>query len=182
MRLTRRRSENRTTLIAMTRILAALLILTLAGCKHTEPEPLKNRPAARPINSIRVDQFKCENPITGEAVRNVFVEMLVRRCDTRVVTEGDADVVIGGTVTFAHVAGNASGGGASVVVGNSNNLNGGSVSGVTGIARRSGEVITSASWSYPLEKGEELLSPETVARHAADRLIDVLGREGLKRR
>ena len=78
----------------MTRILAALLILTLAGCRHTEPEPLKNRPAARPINSIRVDQFKCENPITGEAVRNVFVEMLVRRCDTRVVTEGDADVVI----------------------------------------------------------------------------------------
>jgi hypothetical protein len=166
----------------------ALLILTVGlfsatvGCKHTEPEPLKNRPAARPINSIRVGQFKCDNPITGEAVRNVFIEMIVRKCDTRVVTDGDADVVIEGTVTFAHVAGNASFGSTSVVVGNGNNVNGGAVSGVTGVARRNGEVITSASWSYPLGKKKDILSPETVARHAAERLIGVMGKEGLKRR
>jgi len=176
------KSLNRSLLRHALLILTIGLFSTTVGCRHTEPEPLKNRPAARPINSIRVGQFKCENPITGEAVRNVFVEMLVRRCDTRVVTEGDADVVIEGTVTFAHVAGNVSGGGASVVVGNGNNVNGSAVSGVTGVARRDGEVITSASWSYPFGKKKDILSPETVARHAAERLIGVMGKEGLKRR
>ena len=168
----------------------ALLILTIGlfsatvGCKHTEPEPLKNRPTVVPINSIRVGKFKCDNEVTGEAVRNVYVEVLSRYGDVKVVTEGDADVVVDGTVTLGQ--GSSSNAGVSgtkdFVFGKSKSVGGDYVSGVTALVVRKGEIITSASWGQRLKKGEELLPPEIVARHSADALLRVLSREGLKRR
>ena len=168
---------------------AFLLLLTAAflagvGCKHTEPEPFKNRPLVQPINSIRVGTFKCDNQVTGEAVRNVYVEILSRYGDVKVVTEGDADVVVDGTVTLGQGSSSIAGvgGGRDFVFGKSQSVGGDYVSGVTALVNRKGEIVTSASWGQRLKKGEPLLSPEEVARHGADRLLGVLGREGLKRR
>lgn len=168
----------------MIRILAALLLLAFVGCRHTEPEPLRNRPSLEPINSIRISKFKCDNEVTGEAVRNVYLEMFSRHGDVKVVTEGEADVVIEGTVTIGLGLSSNAGltGNGSFIVGKSRSSGGDYVSGVTALVIRKGEIITSASWGQVLQKGDDLLPPETVARHAADRLIGVLGRKGLKRR
>jgi hypothetical protein len=159
-----------------------LVSLLFGGCQLAKPQTLKNRPPARPIDSVRIERFTCGDEVVGEAVRNVFVEMFVRRCDVRVVTEGDADIAIAGTVTFSHLPEGQSGVKTSVVVGNGNSVQHGAVSGITGVARRGGEILSSGSWSYPLERGEDVLPPETVAKRAADRLIDLLEREGLRRR
>src|SRR5215471_6153745 len=52
-----------------------------------------------PISSIRVGTFQCSNEITTRAVRNVFAEVLLKHADVKVVQDGEADVVIEGTVT-----------------------------------------------------------------------------------
>ena len=175
---------NRSFLRAALLILLVGDLLATGGCKHTEPEPLKNRPSVQPINSIRVFKFKCDNEITGEAVRNVFVEILARYGDVKVVTEGDADVVIDGTVTIGKGSSSGSGitGTGAFVVGKSHSVGGDYVSGVTALVVRRGEIITSSSWGQTLKKGEDLFPPEIVARRAADGLLRVMSREGLKRR
>lgn len=178
------KSLNRSLLRHALLILTIGLFSTTVGCRHTEPEPLKNRPSVEPINSIRVGKFKCDNEVIGEATRNVYVEMLSRYGDVKVVTEGDADVVVDGTVTLGQGSSSNAGisGSKDFVFGKSKSVGGDYVSGVTALVVRKGEIITSASWGQRLKKGEELLPPEIVARHAADGLLRVLGREGLKRR
>jgi hypothetical protein len=101
-----------------------------------------------------------------------------------VVREGEADVVIEGTVTLG--MGDSSsvrvGGGQSVIVGKGQSVGGDYVSGVTALVLRGSEVLTSASWGQNLGKGETLLPPESVAREAADRLLKRLFAVGLQRR
>ena len=104
------------------------------------------------------------------------MEMLSLRSDVKVVREGDADVVLEGTVTTAKAASGSS------RAGKSQESGGDYISGVTSIALRNGEILTSASWGQVIASGRELLPPESVARTAADRMLAALFREGLKRR
>lgn len=140
------------------------------------PKPEKhlvNRPPTRPINSIRVASFKCDNEVTGQAVRNVFMEMLARYGDVKVVLEGEADVIIEGTVTVALMDSSSSKGERVATT---------YISGVTALAMRDGGVLASSSWGQVLEKKSPSIPPEKIAREAADRLLGQLAREGLKRR
>jgi hypothetical protein len=144
------------------------------SCAH-QPKQLLNRPVSHPINSICIGKFQCANEVTEQAVRNVFLEVLANYGDVKVVLEGDADVVIQGTVTLGK------GGSASAGVGKDQLSVGEYVSGVTSLALRNGEVITSASYGQNIGKGDELRSPEEVAREAANRLADQLVNEGMKK-
>lgn len=166
-------------------ILIYVLALITCSCQTSQkPNELSNRPPAQPINSVKIGSFRCSNEITGQAVRNVFVERLVHFGDVKVLEEGNADIVIEGTVTLANGDSSSGriGGGQSIIVGRSQHVAGDYVSGVTAVASRNGEILTSASWGQNFGKGEALLPPESVARRAADRLLDELVREGLKRR
>ena len=107
------------------------------------------------------------------------METLMRSGDVRVVQEGEADVVIEGTVTLA--VGGSFGAGHGIAS-QSKSVAATYVSGVTSLALRDGAILTSASWGQNLEKGSTLLPPESVARRAADGLLRELAREGLKRR
>ena len=153
--------------------LLAVVSLSLVGCQtgRVEAEEVQPPPPT-PIKVIRVGAFECDNAVIAKAVRNVFIETLLKY-DARIIKEGDADVVIEGTVTLSHGGSSSDRGRVSA---------GEYVSGVTSTATRSGEIITSASWGQSLEKGSELLPPEIVAREAADNLADALTDKGLKER
>lgn len=153
-------------------LVVALGVLVATGCRTPAPEP----PPKTPITSVRIGNFQCDNAVTSQAVRNVFIEMFALRSDVKIVREGDADVVIEGTVTTAKAESGAS-------RGNKSQESGGDyISGVTSIALRDGEILTSASWGQVIASGRALLPPESVARTAADRMLAALFREGLKRR
>ena len=159
------------------------LILTGIGCR-TPKEPSPQRPPPRPISVIRIGDFQCENAVTAQAVRNVFIEVISLRGDVKLVREGEADVVIEGTVTSVQ-AGSSSGhiaGGPNWVGGKSQGVGGDYVSGVTALVLRDGQILFSASWGQVMAKGSELLPPELVARRTAERLLGTLYKEGLKRR
>ena len=164
-------------------LVAALGAFAATGCR-TPKTPAPEPPAKIPITSIRVGNFQCDDAVTAQAVRNVFIEMLMLRGDAKLVREGEADVVIEGTVTTAKGESSSSriGGGRDWVAGKSQGTGGDYVSGITSIALRSGEILTSASWGQVIASGRELLPPESVARTAADRMLAALLREGLKRR
>ena len=153
------------------------LLLIGVGCRTPKnsksSEPLPQPPP--PINIIKIGDFQCENQITAKAVRNVFIEIIGHNRFVKLVREGEADVVIEGTVTYAQ-AGSAGATGARVRI-----VEGEYVSGVTSIATRNGEIVTSTSFGQVMSKGGELLPPEYVARRAADRLLGELYRHGLKR-
>src|SRR5947209_2295804 len=134
--------------------LPAVIALLACSCETTQQTQSSNRQAPSPINSIRVASFKCNNEITGQAVRNVFMEVLLNYGDVKVIQEGDADVVIEGTVTTSTGTSSSAaiGGGQSIILGKSQNVGGDYVTGVTCLALRSGEIFTSASWGQNLEK------------------------------
>ena len=155
--------------------LVALSILVGTGCR-TAKAPVSVAHPKPPITSIRVGEFQCDNSVTGKAVRNVFIEMLALRGEAKVIREGAADVVIEGTVTTAQAASTSS-------RANSSQGSGGDyVSGVTAVAMREGDILTSASWGQIIASGRAILPPESVAKSAADRLLAALFREGLGRR
>lgn len=165
-----------------------ILVLALGafaanGCR-TPKTPAPEPPPKTPITSIRVGNFQCDDAVTAQAVRNVFIEILMLRGDAKLVREGEADVVIEGTVTAAKGESSSSriGGGRDWVAGKSQGTGGDYVSGITSIALRNGEIVTSTSWGQVIASGRELLPPESVARTAADRMLAALFREGLKRR
>ena len=164
-------------------LLLSTLVFTATGCRTPGP-PAPERPPPRAINSIRIGNFQCENAVTAEAVRNVFIEVLALRGDAKLVREGEADVVIEGTVTLAQGGSSSArlGGGPGWVAGKSEGVGGDYVSGVTSLVLRNGEILFSASWGQVMSKGGELLPPELVARRTAERLLGTLYREGLKRR
>ena len=173
------------------KVLVLTTAVLLSACHTTKrPNPpksekhLENRPPTRSINSIRVASFKCDNEVTGQAVRNVFMEMLARYGDVKVVLEGEADVIIEGTVTVASIDSSSGSlrGGPSFISGKGEHVATTYISGVTALAMRDGGVLASSSWGQVLEKKSPLIPPETVAREAADRLLGQLAREGLKRR
>jgi len=161
-----------------------LPLVFMTACRSGPPQQLLNRPMSRPINSIRVGTFQCENEVTGEAVRNVFLELLARYGDAKVVRAGEADVLVEGTVTLAKWDSGSVrvGGGGDVFAGKGHRVAGDFVSGVTSVVMRDGQVLASASWGQNVGKGNELMAPESVAHRAADRLLGQLSREGLKRR
>ena len=168
-------------------IAVALFALGCLGPQSPKPpkppdlsNQLLNRPTPRPINSIRVGNFQCGNEVTAQAVRNVFMEMLVRNGDVKVGREGEADIVIEGTVTLAR--GDSSSASIGGGVGKGQSVAGEYVSGVTSLALRDGGILTSASWGQNFGKGVTLLPPESVARNAANSLLGQLAHEGLKRR
>lgn len=108
----------------------------------------------------------------------------MRRGDVRIIQEGDVDVIIEGTVTMS-MGGSSSGsivGGANFISGSDKSAAGYFVSGVTALALRDGGILTSASWGQTIKKGSGIIPPEEVARNGAQRLVDQLAREGLKRR
>ena len=154
-------------------IVPALCVLFVVGCRTTK-SPTPEIVPKRSITSIRVGNFQCENAITAQAIRNVFIETLALRSEAKLIREGESDVVIEGTVTIAR------GGGSS---GKTKDVAGVDyVSGVTSLVLRNGEILTSASWGQVMTNGRELLPPESVARNTAERLFGKLCREGLKRR
>lgn len=154
--------------------LSGFLILTLIfgglGCRTSKPpKPIEPPP---PITTIRIGKFQCDKAVTGEAVRNVFIEVFGRNRFVKLVREGDAEIVIEGTVTYAE-AGSSSGrlgAGSNWVAGKSQATGGEYVSGVTSVAYRNGEIFTSASWGQVMAKGGEILPPEMVARKTAEKL------------
>jgi hypothetical protein len=164
--------------LGMACLSTAVLLLT-CSCRTEEQGPSSNSP---PINSIRVGTFQCSNEITARAVRNVFAEVLLKHAEVKVVQDGEADVVIEGTVTTSTGSSGSGGvgGGQSLILGRAQNAGGDYVSGVTCLALRNGDIFSSASWGQNLGKGESLLAPETVAREAANRLLSQLFRKGLK--
>ena len=164
-------------------LVVTLGLFVVAGCR-TPKAPVPEPPAKPPITSIRVGNFQCDDAVTAQAVRNVFIEMLMLRGDVKLVREGEADVVIEGTVTAAKGESSSSriGAGPAWVAGKSQGAGGEYVSGITSIALRNGEILTSASWGQAMASGRGMLPPESVARTAADRMLAALFREGLKRR
>lgn len=153
---------------------SGFLILTLVlgglGCRtHKPPKPIEPPP---PITTIRIGKFQCDNAVTAEAVRNVFIEVFGRNHFVKLVREGEAEVVIEGTVTYAEAGSSMSrlGAGPNWAAGKSQATGGEYVSGVTSIAYRNGEIFTSASWGQVMAKGGEILPPELVARKTADKL------------
>jgi hypothetical protein len=161
--------------------LSTVIILLTCSCR-TEQQSASSSPEPPRITSIRVGTFQCSNEITVRAVRNVFAEVLLKHADVKVVQDGEADVVIEGTVTTStgSSACGGVGGGQSLILGRAQNAGGDYVSGVTCLALRNGDIFSSASWGQNLGKGEPLLAPETVAREAANRLLSQLFRKGLK--
>jgi hypothetical protein len=151
----------------------AFLILQ-AACASSRVQPPR-------IHSILVPQFECRDSVIAQAVQNVFIETLLRHADVRVVREGPADVQLEGTVVVA--SGETSranlGGRGSVFFGGQQGAGGEYVSGVTALALRGGEILTSASWGQSLGKGQ-MLPPESVARMAGLQLLGALRRQGLK--
>jgi hypothetical protein len=168
------------------RLLITALLLTGVGCRSSKvaatTEPVPPPPPA--INTLRIGDFQCDNAVTAQAVRNVFIEVIGHNRFVKVVREGEADIVIEGTVTTAEAGSSVSslGAGSNWAAGRSRTTAGQYVSGVTSVAYRKGEILTSASWGQVIAKGEELLPPELVARRAADRLMGSLYRYGLKKR
>lgn len=166
-------------------MLALAMASFVPACRSPEPAPQSvNRPAPRPINSIRIGKFQCNNEVTAQAVRNVFVEVLARYADVKVVQEGEADIVIEGTITMGMAGSSSSsiGGGNAFIAGKSQGAGGEYVSGVTSLVLRDGEILASASWGQDIGKGSAMMSPESVARRSADRLLPSLLQQGMKRR
>ena len=138
----------------------------------------------RVVHRFRIGDFQCENAVTAQAVRNVFIEVISLRGDVKLVREGEADVVIEGTVTSGQ-AGSSSGhiaGGPNWLGGKSQGVGGDYVSGVTALVLRDGQIWFSASWGQVMSKGSELLPPELVARRTAERLLGTLYKDGMKRK
>ena len=170
-------------------ILLNFLILSLlligVGCrtpktsKPTESLP----PPPPPIKVIKIGIFQCDNEVTAQAVRNVFIEIIGRNRLVKLVREGEADIVVEGTITFGQAGSSMGslGAGPNWAAGKTRAVAGEYVSGITSVAMRSGEILTSTFFGQVMEKGGELLPPEYVARRAADRLVGELYRHGLKR-
>lgn len=155
-----------------------VVVLMLAACRA--PDAVRTGPS--PIRTVRVETFRCEDPVTGEAVRNVFLGMLAEESRASVVREGAADVVVEGTVTMLT---GAAGESRATVVGvagtAASQASGGRyVGGVTALALRDGTVLTSASRGQTLGD-DDLRSSEQIARDVADRLVDELRERGLAR-
>lgn len=162
-------------------LILLLLALSLgAGCRTSKKAKGTELP---PINTIRIGDFECENAVTAQAIRNVFIEVIGRNPLVKLTLEGDADVIIEGTVTSAKAGSSASnlGVGPNWAVGKSRSTEGEYVSGVTSVAYKNGEILASASWGQVIAKGGDILPPEYVARRAADRMVSALYRYGLKR-
>lgn len=147
-------------------------IILSAGCstlrvsKPSEPPP-------QPINTIRIGNFQSDDAIEAQAVRNVFIQVLgARNCIVKVIRDGDADVVIEGTITHG-VAGSS---------GRADSVYGTYVAGVTAVAMRNGDVLSSASWGQVMAKGKRILPPELVAWYAANKMVDSLYKKGLRKR
>lgn len=154
-------------------ILAAML---LAGCASAPP--------ANPIRSVRVMPFQCVDPVVGEAVRNIVLGTLSKHSSARIARDGEAEVVVEGTVTMlsgssgtGRVAGLAYGGNAGVG-GRYQSTGGDWVSGVTALVLRNGEILTTAAWAQELNS-DALRPPEEVAREAASELLSALRSKGL---
>lgn len=160
------------------------LLLIGVGCRtpKTSTEPLP--PPPPPINVIKIGNFQCENEVTAQAVRNVFIEILGRNSIVKIVKDGDADVVIEGTITYSRAGSSMEslGAGPNWAAGKGRASVGEYVSGITALVTRNGEILVSKSFGQVISKGGELLPPEYVARQAADRLLGDLYRSGLKRR
>ncbi len=171
---------NSNQVIGFSRFLILSLFLVGVGCRTKAPKPVPPPPPQ--INTIRVGDFQCDNAITAQAVRNVFIEVIGRNRLVKIIREGEADVLIEGTVTSGHAGSSTGsfGAGPNYAAGKSRAVAGEYVSGVTATAIRNGEILTSASWGQVIAKGEELLPPEYVARNAANRLVDWLHRFGLR--
>lgn len=165
-------------------LLARLLMLSMfwvgVGCRTKAPKPVPPPPPQ--INTIRVGDFQCDNAITAQAVRNVFIEVIGRNRLVKIIREGEADVLIEGTVTSGRAGSSTGsfGAGPNYAAGGSSAVAGEYVSGVTATAIRNGEILTSASWGQVIGKNAKIRPPEEVARNAADRLVDWLHRFGLR--
>jgi hypothetical protein len=126
-------------------------------------------------------------PIVAEAVRNVVIGTLLEHTSARIVRDGEAEIVIEGTVTMLRGGSEKGGGGfgvIGVVAGGSTSHQGSAgdwISGVTALALRSGALVTSASFGQKLEGNNPLLPAETVAAEFADRLVGALRSKGLPR-
>lgn len=161
-------------------LLVIVLALISVGCRTaTDSKPAKYEP--RPVpprlpTTIKIGKFECENQVTAQATRNVFIETLSRNRSLKIVQEGEAEITVEGTITQAH--GGSSGGnlagGTDWIAGKSQAVVGEFVSGITALAYRKGEILTSASWGQVLSKGAKLLPPEYVAREAAGRLENAI--------
>ena len=166
---------------------ACVFVLIVAGCRSTKradnhliPPP----PSAPPINTIKIGNFQCGNAIIAQAVHNVFIEVISRNQFVKIIQDGEADIVLNGTVTSAYAGSSMSSLGAAGnwAAGKSSSVVGEYISGITVVATRNGEILTSSSYAQVISKGEKLLPPEYVAREAARRIVDELYRNGLRRR
>jgi hypothetical protein len=151
----------------------AFALLAVGACRSPSPPP-------RPIGSVLVQPFRCADPVTAEAVRNVVIGTLASHTSARIVRDGAAEVVVEGTVTTGSGAvGTGSMLGSPQVVGGAfRGAAGQYVTGVTALVLRDGEILASASWGQALT-GEALEPPEHVAAEAAERLLSVLRDHGL---
>jgi hypothetical protein len=176
------KSDNRIRTFTYMSVLFTLFLVI--GCRTPKEPKITETLPPPPINTIRVGDFQCDNAVTAQAIRNVFIEVIGRNRFVKLVRQGEADVILEGTVTYAQAGSSASslGAGSNWAAGKSRTTVGEYVSGVTSVAYKNGEILTSASWGQVIAKGEELLPPELVARRAAERMVDSLYRHGLKRR
>ncbi len=169
--------------LGFSRLLVVSLVLIGVGCRTPKgPKPTETPPPQ--INTIRVGNFQCDNSVTAQAVRNVFLEVLGRNRFVKLIREGEADVLIEGTVTSGQ-AGSSNGSfgaGPNWAGGRSSAVAGEYISGVTSTAYRNGEILKSASWGQVIGKNAKILPPEDVARNAANRLVGSLYLCGLRQR
>lgn len=172
---------HRRVFMGMLAIVPLALFVTACSLSSHQSHQLLNRPTPSPINSIRVGTFQCADEVMGLAVRNVFLEVLGNSGDVKVVQEGDADVVIQGTVTILRGGSSSGSAGAygNFAAAQNKSTAGDYVSGITSLALRNGDIITSASFGQNLDKGGSLFPPELVAREAANRLVDQLVCQGM---
>jgi hypothetical protein len=162
-----------------------LLIVTLfagAACRSRPRSEAPPTPPPPKLETIVVPAFQCRDAVVGEAVRNIFIGVLVRYYDVRVVRQGPADIQLEGTVAVADFSSGdgkftAFGAGAS---GKSKSASGEYVSGITALAALKGEIVATSSSAQALS--EKMLTTDALAQQAALRLFASLRAHGLQRK
>lgn len=104
-----------------------------------------------PVESILVPAFRCNDDLVAEAVRNVFIEVLIQHTNVSVVREGPADLQLEGTITLKEGSSAAAKSGPRATTGRY-------VAGITVVASRGSEVLTSASWRQTSWEGSVVLT------------------------
>ena len=136
------------------------------------------------VKTVKINTFTCVDPIIAEAVQNIFIAELAQM-DIGIVREGEADLIINGTITTTYdeslsgkssslgwggVSASPQSGGGGFIGGGQGSFaqsSGYYVSGVTSLADFKGRIVASGNFSQRRVGGNPPYAPEEIAKRAA---------------